>query len=307
MSSRDGLALLADDDLFEFLLKEGCFVPDISVGDNVLMEDWGLPDPEPLDKDMDDFITSMLNPFQNGASMQQDYVPADGDIGIPEDQLQLLSFVNEFGCSDFSFSDVAGSDVAGSEVAGSDVAGSEVAGSEVAGSEVASSEIASSEIASSELAGSEVAAPDHASDAQDSEVVQVDHNYSFHLDWSLLQAIASELADMGEENMPMDVDNWQRAEGTSMALVPTSGFPAPAPVDAVPQVEPAITMQASLPELVLTEEQKQLLMAEDFTSLPLPQVTEQLTKKARRKTRRRRSTLSTYRRKKRNVNNPENK
>lgn len=46
MASPDELALLADDDLFEFFLKEGCFMPDISVGDNVLLEDWGLPEPE---------------------------------------------------------------------------------------------------------------------------------------------------------------------------------------------------------------------------------------------------------------------
>ncbi|KAM8982897.1 cyclic AMP-responsive element-binding protein 3 [Ara ararauna] len=327
MSSPDELAILADDDLFEFLLKEGCFMPDISVEDNVLLEDWGLPDPEPLDKDMDDFITSILNPFQNGASTLQDYLPADEDIGIPEDQLQLLNFVNDFGFSDFSFSDFAGSEVAGSEVAGSEAAGSEAAGSEAAGSEGAGSEgvgseaagseaagseavgseAAGSEAAGSEVAGSEVAGTDPASDPQNLEVVQVDHNYSIHWDWSLLQNIASELADMAEENMSIDVNNWQREEGTSTALVPTSGFPVPAPVDAIPQAESAITMGASFPELVLTEEQKQLQIAEDFTYLPLTQVKDQLTKKVRRKVRNRRSTHNIYRRNKRNMSNLENK
>ncbi|XP_057287221.1 cyclic AMP-responsive element-binding protein 3-like protein 4 [Pezoporus wallicus] len=292
MSSPDELALLADDDLFEFLLKEGCFMPDISVGDNVLLEDWGLPEPEPLDKDMDDFITSILNPFQNGAGMRQDCLPADGDIDIPEDQLQLLSFVNEFGFSGFSFSDFAGNDLAGNDLAGNNFAGNDSAGSEIAGSE---------------LPGSEVAATDPASDTQNSEAPQVDHSSSLHWDWSLLQSIASELADVGEENISTDVDNWQREEGTSMALVPTSGFPVPASVDAVPQVEPAITMQASFPELVLTEEQKQLLLAEDFTYLPLTQVKDQLVKKARRKVRNKHSTQNIYRRKKRNMKNLENK
>lgn len=134
---------------------------------------------------MDDFITSILNPFQNGAGMRQDYLPADGDVGIPEDQLQLLSFVNEFGFSDFSFSDFAGSDFAGNDFAGSETAGSEIAGIE--------------------LAGGEVAATDPASDTQNSEVVQVDHSYSLHWDWSLLQSIAFELVDMAEENMSIDV------------------------------------------------------------------------------------------------------
>lgn len=46
MSSPDELALLADDDLLEFFLNESGFMPDTSEGDNVLMEDWGLPEPE---------------------------------------------------------------------------------------------------------------------------------------------------------------------------------------------------------------------------------------------------------------------
>lgn len=109
---------------------------------------------------MDDFITSILNPFHNGAGTLQDYLPADSDIAIPEDQLQLLSFINDLGFSDFAFSDFAATEFAGSE---------------------------------------------SASDTQNSEVVQVDHNYSLHWDWSLLQSIASELADMAEKDMSTDV------------------------------------------------------------------------------------------------------
>ncbi|KQK82884.1 cyclic AMP-responsive element-binding protein 3-like protein 4 [Amazona aestiva] len=307
MSSPDELALLEDDDLFEFLLKEGWFMPDTSVRDSVLLEDWGLPEPEPLDKDMDDFITTILNPFQNWAGTLQDCLPADGDISIPEDQLQLLSFVNEFGFNEFGFSDFSFSDFAGIDFAGIDFAGSDFAGSEAAGGEVTGSEVAGSEAAGGEVAGSKVAGTDPASDSQNLEVVQVDHNYPIHWDWSLLQKIASELADMAEGNMSIDVNNWPSVEGTSMALVPTSGFPVPAPVDAIPQAESAITIQASFPELGLTEEQKQLLMAEDFTYLPLTQVKDQLMKKVRRKSRNRRSTQNTYCRNKKNMNNLENK
>ncbi|KAF1585885.1 UNVERIFIED_CONTAM: Cyclic AMP-responsive element-binding protein 3, partial [Eudyptes pachyrhynchus] len=106
------LAALADEDLLDFLLKDDAPCPEIPGEENSLLEDWGLPEPEVsssggiaaglwgglapcllkafslqlLNKEMDDFISSLLSPFEDKPGMLQGYSPADSDSSISEDQ-----------------------------------------------------------------------------------------------------------------------------------------------------------------------------------------------------------------------------
>ncbi|KAM6228528.1 cyclic AMP-responsive element-binding protein 3-like protein 3 isoform 2-T2 [Spheniscus humboldti] len=80
------LAALADEDLLDFLLKDDAPCPEIPGEENSLLEDWGLPEPELLNKEMDDFISSLLSPFEDKPGMLQGYSPADSDSSISEDQ-----------------------------------------------------------------------------------------------------------------------------------------------------------------------------------------------------------------------------
>ncbi|XP_075383526.1 cyclic AMP-responsive element-binding protein 3-like protein 3 isoform X2 [Mycteria americana] len=242
MSCPEELAALADEDLLDFLLNDNAPCPEILGDEYSLLEYWSLPEPEPLDKETDDLISSLLRPFNNEPGMLQGYLPADTDSGISEDQHLSHS----------------------------------------PGSELASS-------------------------PWSSDIVRVDHNYSLHWDWPALESVRS---DMAEGDVSIDLGGWMSLEGTSKALEQSSNFPIAVPVDAEPQLVPGAVVQSNLPELILTEEERQLLKKEGVsipTCLPLTKAEDRLLKQVRRKIRNKQSAQDSRRRKKMCMDGLENR
>ncbi|NWS62251.1 CREB3 protein, partial [Chunga burmeisteri] len=102
MSYPEELAVLADGDLLDFLLKDDAPCPEIPGEENGLLEDWDMPDPELLDKEVDDFISSLLSPVKDEPAMLQGYSPADYDSGISEHQPLSQSPGSNFSSSPWS-------------------------------------------------------------------------------------------------------------------------------------------------------------------------------------------------------------
>ncbi|NXI58186.1 CREB3 protein, partial [Chloroceryle aenea] len=238
MSYPEELTALADEDLLKFLQKDDAPCPEIPGEEDSLLGDWDLPEPEFLNKEIDDFICSLLSPFEDEPGMLQGYLPADSDSSVSEDQTLSHSPGSDFD-----------------------------------------------------------------SNPQSSDVVQFDHNYSLHQDWPVLESVRSEMAE-GDVSIHLGL------EGTSKALEQSSSFPFAVAVDAGPELVPGATVQSDFPELVLTEEERQLLEKEGVslpTCLPLTKTEEQLLKKVRRKIRNKQSAQDSRRRKKIYVDGLENR
>ncbi|NWS13781.1 CR3L3 protein, partial [Pachyramphus minor] len=123
------------------------------------------------------------------------------------------------------------------------------------------------------------------------DVVQVDHNYSLH--WPVLESMRSGMAEGDSSSSLIAVD-----------------------VDSEPQLVPGAIVQvltamlSDFPELVLTEEEKQLLEKEGVTlptCLPLTKAEERILRKVRRKIRNKQSAQDSRRRRKIYVDGLENK
>ncbi|CAN8219873.1 unnamed protein product [Coccothraustes coccothraustes] len=236
MSCPEELDALADVDLLDFLLKDDAPCPEIPGEENSLLEDWGLPMPEFLDKEMDDFISSLLSPLEDEPD-RLSYLPANNDSSISEDQHL------------------------------------------------------------SHCLGSNFASRD---------IVQVDHNYSLHQDWPALEGVRSDMT----EDVTIELGAWVGLEGTSEALEQSTTSPIAVAVEDEPQLVPGAMVQSDLPELVLTEEEKQLLEKEGVTlptCLPLTKAEERVLRKVRRKIRNKQAAQDSRRRRKIYVDGLENR
>lgn len=237
MSCPEELDALADVDLLDFLLKDDAPCPETPGEQNCLLEDWGLPMPELLDKEVDDFISSLLSPLEDEPD-RRSYLPANNDNSISEDQHLSRCLGSNFASQD---------------------------------------------------------------------IVLVDHNYSLHQDWPALESVRS---DMTEGDVTIELGAWVGLEGTSQALEQSTTSPVAVAVEDEPQLVPGSMVQSDFPELVLTEEEKQLLEKEGVilpTCLPLTKAEERILRKVRRKIRNKQAAQDSRRRRKIYVDGLENR
>ncbi|XP_067399632.1 cyclic AMP-responsive element-binding protein 3 [Emydura macquarii macquarii] len=129
------------------------------------------------------------------------------------------------------------------------------------------------------------------------DIVQCDHSYSLQQDRAVLESVRAETA---EGDVSIDLDVWGdvgSAEETP-GSEENSSIPVAVPMD---DFLPGTPLQFEFPELILTEEEKQLLEKEGVSlpsHLPLTKAEERLLKRVRRKIRNKQSAQDSRRRKK---------
>ncbi|XP_026721763.1 cyclic AMP-responsive element-binding protein 3 isoform X2 [Athene cunicularia] len=99
MSHLEELSALLDEDLLDFILKDGAPLPEIPGEENNLLDISGLLDPGLLDKDTEDMINSMLRHLKDEPSTLQDCLPIDSDSSPSEDQHLSQSSSSNFASS----------------------------------------------------------------------------------------------------------------------------------------------------------------------------------------------------------------
>ncbi|NWR42078.1 CR3L3 protein, partial [Regulus satrapa] len=246
MSCPEELDALADVDLLDFLMKDDAPCPEIPGEQNGLLEDWGLPMPELLDKEMDDFISSLLSPLEDEPDGLS-YLPANSESSISEDQHLSHCLGSNFTRRD---------------------------------------------------------------------IVQVDHNYSLHQDWPVLESVRSDMAE-GDVTIELGDSPIAVAVEDELQLVPGDVVQVLTLMPADPSLcfcsHPSLSSEltpSGFSELVLTEEEKQLLEKEGVTlptCLPLTKAEERVLRKVRRKIRNKQAAQDSRRRRKIYVDGLENR
>ncbi|XP_069061810.1 cyclic AMP-responsive element-binding protein 3 isoform X1 [Pleurodeles waltl] len=92
MLCSEDMAEFGDQDLLDFLLQDRLSSPEFLDEEGKATEDWDLPEAGMLNKnDMEDFLSSILGPFEDDFSVAQQHSPPGSDSGISEDNPPFCS------------------------------------------------------------------------------------------------------------------------------------------------------------------------------------------------------------------------
>ncbi|XP_010562290.1 PREDICTED: cyclic AMP-responsive element-binding protein 3 [Haliaeetus leucocephalus] len=90
MSSPKDLSAFINEDLLDFILKDDVPGPELPEVENDLMQDWSMLEDKVLDKEIDDFLNSLMT-FADEPGTLLDCLPANSDSSISEGQLPSCS------------------------------------------------------------------------------------------------------------------------------------------------------------------------------------------------------------------------
>ncbi|XP_029860141.1 cyclic AMP-responsive element-binding protein 3 [Aquila chrysaetos chrysaetos] len=91
MSSSKDLPALISEELLDFLLKDDVPGPELPQVENNLMQDWNMLEDKDLDKEIDDFFSSLMTSSADEPGTLLDCLPANSDSGTSEGQLPSCS------------------------------------------------------------------------------------------------------------------------------------------------------------------------------------------------------------------------